>query len=69
MSNAVGLVPFHCYGILRYVYVGWLIRVLKEPVSNHQICTKNPDSCLVVLVDLFAQTDRASNYFKKYLGL
>ena len=30
---------------------------------------KNRDSCLVVLVDLFAQTERASNVFKNYPGL
>ena len=30
---------------------------------------KNRDICLVVYVDLFAQTERASNIFKKYPAL
>ena len=55
--------------------VGWLIGFIisdqgfERTRQQSQNVYKNRDSCLVVLVDLFAQTERASNVFKNYPGL
>ena len=55
--------------------VGWLIgfiildRGAERTRQQSQNVYNNCDSCLVVLVDLFAQTERASNIFKKCPGL
>ena len=57
------------------VWVGWLIGLIiidqgvERTRQQSQNVYKNRDICLLVLVDLFAQTGRASNIFKKYPGL
>ena len=55
--------------------VGWLIGFIiidqgfERTRLQSQNVYKNCDSCLVVLVDLLSQTERASNVFKNYPSL
>ena len=53
---------------LSLALIGFIIidQGVERTRQQSQNVYKNRDICLDVLVDLFAQTERASNIFKKY---